>query len=116
MYASGPLRQSSELEFELAFLGNAFKRFAGILDAILVIFTIGRQESDHLITAARTRPADRARRVEYRLTDTIFMRSQYRRTRHNLLDSHRLSDGYGRNDVERHIDLARHVCFLGRLT
>ena len=48
------------LEFELAFLGDALERLAGILDPVLIIVAVGRQQPDDLIAAARARPADRA--------------------------------------------------------
>src|SRR5690242_3669855 len=59
----------SHLEFELAFLGHAFERFARILDPILVIVAVGRQQPNHLVAAARTWARDRARRVGHGLAD-----------------------------------------------
>src|SRR5579863_10317017 len=80
----------SVLDFELTFLGDALERLAGILDAILIIIAVGRQQPDDLIASARTGATDRAGRVEHGLTDAIFMRPQCRRrSRHHFGDGHR---------------------------
>ena len=52
--------EGSMLEFELTFLGDAFERLAGILDPVLIIVAVGRQQPDDLVAAARAGPADRA--------------------------------------------------------
>ena len=59
-----------KLQLKLAFLRNALERLTGILDAVLVVVTVGWQQPHNLVAAARTGTADRTRRVEYGLTDT----------------------------------------------
>ena len=73
------------LKIELAFFGHAFKRFAGIFYAVLIVVAIGRQQLDDLVRAACARTADRARRVEHRLADTELVRAQHWAARADLM-------------------------------
>ena len=103
--SNGLSQPRSVLDFELTFLGDALERLAGILDAILIVVAVGRQQPDHLVAAAGTGAADRARRVEHGLADAIFMRPQCRRRpRHHFGDGHR-----------RHIDDAGRFRLAHRL-
>ena len=63
----------SMIVFELALFCHAFKCFAGIFDAILIIIAIGRQQLDHLVGATRARTAYRTGCVQNRLADPEFM-------------------------------------------
>jgi hypothetical protein len=74
----------SVIEFELALFCHALKCFAGIFDPVLVIVTVGRQQLDDLIGAARARTAYGARSVQYRLANAKFVRPQQRRAYRNL--------------------------------
>ena len=71
-------RPKSHFEFELAFFGHTFERFARILDPILIIVAIGRQQPNHLVAATGAGAADWARGVEHGLTDLKFVRAQRR--------------------------------------
>src|ERR1700676_1258183 len=84
-------RRRSVRDVQLAFLGPALARLARILDPILVIVAVGRQQPDNLVTSARAGAADRARRIENRLTDPVFVRPQSGTQRRHL------SDGHGRH-------------------
>src|SRR5262245_22471683 len=64
-----PLPSLSTLAIELALLGDALERFAGALDAVLVVVTVGGQQFDDLVAAADTSAAHRARIEEDRLAD-----------------------------------------------
>ena len=58
---------------ELAFLGNAFERFGGVLDPILAVVTVGRKQADHLVGSARSRTCDIAGGKIDSLSNAIFM-------------------------------------------
>jgi len=89
--------------FELAFLGNALECLAGVLDPVLIILPVGRQQPDHLVTSTRAGPCDRARRVEYGLADLELVRLQGRAQRGYLRDRH--ARQFDRSDVFHHCDL-----------
>src|SRR5262249_21897960 len=71
-------------DLELALFGYALKGLARILDAILIILAIGRQQPDNLVAAARARAADRTGGVKNSLTNLEFVRTQRRAKRCNL--------------------------------
>jgi hypothetical protein len=57
----------SRVAVELAFLGDAFVRLAGALDAVLAVVALGREELCDLVDAAAS--AVRPRRVKDGLAD-----------------------------------------------
>jgi hypothetical protein len=61
------------IAIELAFFGNAFKRFAGALDAVLVVVAVGRKQLHHSIGTVSRHMTDRPRRKENELTDLKLM-------------------------------------------
>src|SRR6185437_10493683 len=69
-------RRSSAFDVELTFLGDPLECLASVLDPVLVVFAVGRQQAHNLIATARSGPADRARRIGYRLANLELMRSQ----------------------------------------
>lgn len=58
---------------ELAFAGNALKRFSRALDPILAIVAFSRQLTHDFISAAGSRARNVARREVDRLTNTVFV-------------------------------------------
>ena len=64
-----PARRTSTVAIELAFLGHAFERFGGALDAVLVVVAVGWKQLHDSISAVAGHVADRPRREEDGLTD-----------------------------------------------
>ena len=62
---------------ELTFLGHAFKRFFGALDAVLVVIAIGGKQLDHPIAAVAGHMTDRPGREVDRMTDLELMLFQH---------------------------------------
>src|SRR5690606_10708065 len=71
---SVPLRSS--LLVELTFLGHALESLTGILDPILVLIALRRQQFYNLERTAGTEPAKRAGGVANVLADRIFAHGQ----------------------------------------
>ena len=71
-------------DLELALFGHPLKGLARILDAVLIILAIRRQQPDNLVAAGRARAADRTGGVKNGLADVEFVRTQRRAKRCNL--------------------------------
>src|SRR5690349_19531824 len=84
--------QSSAVE--LAFLGDALEGLTGTLDPVLIVVTLRRQQFDHNVTAGRCGAPKCRRRIEYRLTDLIFVGADWNFVRRYRLDRRALCTDY----------------------
>jgi hypothetical protein len=74
--------------FELTFLRHPLESFGRVLDPVLTIIAIGRQQPDHLIGAARTRSCDIAGGKVDGLSNVVFVLQRPSPSRKNAGRAH----------------------------
>jgi hypothetical protein len=75
--AAAPVQSGSTIAVELTFLGHAFERFFGALDAVLVVIAIRGKQFDHPIAAVAGHMPDRPGREVDGMTDLELMLFQH---------------------------------------